>query len=712
MELIKLYTALLRRRWLILQSVGFFVLASLALALLLPKNYKASARVLVSSSDTSMSILSDLGLSEVAAGLSSSADDLQNKISMATTRPVLESVIWKLQLRDSDGRSLTSDQFLVSGLFGELEARPNILVTQQQGADLLVFEARSNDPELSRLIADTVVAVAIEQSQDQARAETRGARIFIQDQLAVVHDEFDRALSEIADAQATEQVIDLDSEIRAAIARISELMLSFENNAASIQDVRARIAAQEAYQGREGVDSLSPVTMGTNARISLLTERLSGLKQERAKALTTKTERHPDVVQFDELIAASRTELDSALREQHAMDPTVQNLRAELAGLRRKGIEISAAIDRTTTEFAAYPDKMRRIGQLKLASAAAENVYKSLQEQRYQIGVAEAMLVSDLKLVEPAQSPDRHASPKLLVNLIMGFILGLGFGTALVFLFEYVDDTIKSPDDLRGVWGLPRLGVIPRQRSGSPDIHQLPATDPLTESYRTIRNSLMFASVDKPIQLLAVTSALPGEGKSTVASNLAVSFAREGRRVLLVDCDLRRPTQHRKYPTVSNHQGLTDVLSGQIEALDAVQDTPIDRLSLLTSGRTPDDPGRLIESLRLRQLLIDLRKHWDVVVVDTPPVLVVNDALVTARAVDGIAVVVESGATSRKLVADMRGQFQGAGIEPVGVVVNKMDFFTTGYGAYMRAYRAYAQTTADVSLSVEEPENDVEGGVA
>ncbi|MGB0639738.1 MAG: Wzz/FepE/Etk N-terminal domain-containing protein, partial [Myxococcota bacterium] len=227
MELVKLYTALLRRRWLVFQSVGFFVVAALALALLLPKNYKASARVLVSSSDASMSILSDLGLSEVAAGLSSGADDLQNKISMATTRPVLEEVIWKLQLRNSDGRLLTYEEFLVAGLLGELEARPNIMVTQQQGADLLVFEARSGDPELSRLLADTVVLVAIQQAQDQARSETRNARLFIQDQLNVVHQEFDSALSKIADAQANEQVIDLDSEIRAAISRISELMLAY-----------------------------------------------------------------------------------------------------------------------------------------------------------------------------------------------------------------------------------------------------------------------------------------------------------------------------------------------------------------------------------------------------------------------------------------------------------------------------------------------------
>ncbi len=709
MELVKLYTALLRRRWLVIQSVAFFTLAAVLLALVLPKNYKASARVLVSSSDTSMSILSDLGLSEVAAGLSSSADDIQNKINLATTRPVLNEVIWNLQLRNLDGRLLTSEEFLIAGLTGELEARPNILVTQQQGSDMLVFEARSNDPELSRLMADTIVNVAIQHGQEQARSETRSARLFIQQQLGVVREEFDAAMAEIADAQAAEQVIDLDSEIRAAIARISELMLAYENNAASIQELRARIGSQQAYQGREGVDSVSPVSMGTNARISLITERMTGLKQERAKALTTKTAKHPDVVQIDDLIAVNRKELDAALVEQHDMDPTIHNLRSELAGLRKKGVEISASIDRTTAEFAQYPNKMRLIAQLKLAAAAAEDVYKSLQEQRFQVGVAEAMLVSDLKFVEPAKAPDRHASPKLLVNLLLGLMLGAGFGAGLVFLFEYVDDTIKSPDDLRGVWALPRLGIVARQKQGKESIIDLPATDPLTESYRTIRNSLVFASVDKPVQLLAVTSAVPGEGKSTVASNLAMSFAREGKRTLLVDCDLRRPTQHRLFGTVSNHLGLTDVLSGKHDAASAIQQSPVEGLSLLTSGQAPDDPGRLVESLRLRQLLLDLRKSWDVVVVDTPPVLVVNDALVIARAVDGMAIVVESGQTSRKLVIDMRGRCEGAGIEPLGVIVNKMDFFTTGYGAYMRAYRAYARSAENVE-SVEGP--DARGDVA
>jgi succinoglycan biosynthesis transport protein ExoP len=712
MELIKLYTALLRRRWLVVQSVVFFVVAAGILALSLPKNYVSAARVLVSSNDASMSILSDLGLSEVATGLSSSTDDIQNKISLSTTRPVLEEVMWRLQLRNSDGALYTYEEFLVPGMFGELLARPNIAVTQQQGTDLLLFEARTSDPELSRLVADTVVAVAIQQSQERSRAETKSARVFIQEQLEVVNGEFDQALSLIADAQAAEEVIDLETEIRAAIARISELMLSYENNAAAIQEVRARIGSQEAYQGRENVDRISPLSTAQNMRVNLLTERLEGLRQDKASELTSKTERHPDVIRLNSLIVSTQEQLDVALQEQHAMDPSIQGFEAELAALRKKGIEIDASIQRTTAEFAAYPEKMRRISVLKLAATAAEKVFESLQEQRYQIGVAEAMLMSDMKFIEPAHAPDRHSSPKLLVNLVLGLVLGVGFGLGLVFLFEYVDDTVKTPADLFSVWEVPRLGVIPRQKGTRHIIDDLPATDPATEAYRTIRNGLIYASVDKPVKMLAVSSAVPGEGKSTCTINLGISFARENKRVLLVDCDLRRPALHRAFSTTSNHRGLTDVLTGQLEMEDAIQDTPISGLQVLASGSPPEDPGRLIESLRLRQLLLDMHKAYDVVIVDTPPVLLVNDALVVARVVDGCCLVVESGRTSRKLVADMKGRFDAAGIEPLGLVLNKMDFYTSGYGAYVKAYRAYAKGRVPREAPQEASEPPAEQGGA
>lgn len=691
MELLKLYTALLRRRWLVLQSVVFFTVLGAVLALILPKNYEASARVVVSSSDATMSILSDLGLSEVAQGLSSSDDQIANVIALATTRPVIDEVGWRLQLRDSDGKPYEMEEILVAGLTGELEAKPNISVAQAQGTDVLVFTARANDPLLARLMADTVVEVAIQAAQERAKSDTRNARTFIQQQLEVVRGEFDAAMGAIADAKATEEVLDLDSEVKAAITRLSELMLQYEQNAAAIQETRAKLASTQAYQDRESASAVSPTTSQQNNRIQDIRDRLTNLREQRATELTDKMERHPDIQRIDQMLAAAEADLESAIVEQHLLDPSIQLLQAQLAGQVEKGAEINESILRTTEKFGAYPDKMRRLSQLQLAANAAEEVYKSLQEQGYQIGVAEAMLVSDMRLVDPAKMPDRQSSPKLLVNTVLGFLVGCAFGLGLAFLFEYVDDSVKSPDELAEIWPLVRLGVIPRFRADKDRriIDVFPAVHPISEAYRSVRSSLVYASLDKPLRLLSATSAVPGEGKSTFTMNLAISFARDGKRVLVVDCDLRRPVQHRAFPSLSNQIGLTDVLARRVEASAAIQPTSVDGLFVLTSGPVPTDPARLVESHRLAELLAELREQWDLVLVDTPPCLVVHDSLIIARVVDGMIVVVESGKTGRKLVSDMRARFEAVGVEPVGVALNKLNHSTSGYGYYGKAYEKY-----------------------
>jgi capsular exopolysaccharide synthesis family protein len=714
MELVKLYTALLRRRWLVAQSVVFFTLLGLILALVLPKNYTATTKVLINSSDTTLSILSELGLSEVATGLASESDDISNKIALSSTRPVLDEVIWKLQLRDSDGKLLTTEQLLVAGLTGELEARANIAITQSQGTDILLFEARANDPELARLLADAVVQMAIQRAQERAKADTRNARLFIEQQLDLVREEFDRAMAEMAQAKADEQILDLDAELKAAIARLSELMLAYEQNAASVQEMRARLYEARAYQGRESVAAISPATVNLNDRIRSLRERLVDLRQQRATELTDKTESHPDIARLDALIRAAEGELQGALEEQHNLDPTVAQLEAQLAGLEQKGQEISASIQRTTAEFSAWPDKVRRMSQLQLAASAAEAVYQSLQEKRYEIGVAEAMLVSDLQLIEPSIQPDKHSSPKVLVNTILGFIVGCAFGLGLAFVMEYIDDSVKTAEDLHEVWPAPRLGLIPRFDGGGERrvIEALPRVHPVVEAYRSVRSALRFTSLDRELRVIAVTSAMPGEGKSTFSTNLAISYAHEGRRVLLVDCDLRRPTQHRAFATVSNDRGLTDVLTRRLDLAAAVQESPLPNLALLCSGPVPPDPGRLVESQRLVELLAELRQGWDLVVVDTPPALVVNDALLLCKATDGLVVVVESGETTRRLLVDLQGRLGAASVELLGLVLNKVDLLTTGYGRYARAYAKYAEGAKGSAREPTPPAPPAPGGGA
>jgi capsular exopolysaccharide synthesis family protein len=229
--------------------------------------------------------------------------------------------------------------------------------------------------------------------------------------------------------------------------------------------------------------------------------------------------------------------------------------------------------------------------------------------------------------------------------------------------------------------------VLPRwSERGSALIHALPPTDPVFEAYRAVRSGIAFAGVDSPVHSLTVTSCAPGEGKSSLAMNLATCLAYDGARVCVVDCDLRRPAQHRAFPSLGNAVGLSSVLTGEVPLAEAVQETPIPGLSVLTSGPLPQNPGRLVESLRLRQVLQELGRTYAMVIIDAPPVLAVADAVALARATKGTLLVVEAGVTTRRMLLDLRQRLDTAGIEPIGAVLAKVDVRDGGYG-YYRAYK-------------------------
>jgi tyrosine-protein kinase Etk/Wzc len=479
------------------------------------------------------------------------------------------------------------------------------------------------------------------------------------------------ALKTVADAKARERVIDIDSEVKLAVTRVSELLVARGEADAQIAEVRAQIRQHGVQNAEETVDLVAPSSQSTNPLIRDLKRAISELLQERAAALLDKTPKHPDIVKLDSNVKSLEGQLTVALREQHDLDPEITGLRVQLAGLIQRRDQLDVAASATIDEFALYPDKMREIAGLQLAADATETIYKSLLETQYQIAVAEAMTVSDMRSVEPAKAPDKHSAPKLLVYTILGFLVGGAVGLGLVFLAEYVDDSVKTADDLKEIWPLPLLGMVPlyKTRGKRTLIDTFPATDPLFEAFRNIRNGVAFAGVDQAINILTVTSCVPGEGKSTVMTNLAICIAQDGQRVVVVDCDLRRPTQHRMFPTLSNERGLS---------------------SVLTSGPIPANPGRLVESLRLRQVLQQLAGKFDIVLVDAPPLLVVGDAAALARSAKGMVLVVESGKTTRRMVSDLRQRAETAGLELTGVILNKVDIRAGQnhyYGYYARHYK-------------------------
>lgn len=698
MELLKVWTALLRRKWLFAQAVVFFIVGAGALAMLLPKRFEATSKISVDSSDALGSIMGELDLGEIASTLNGSSDDMQTMIALATMRPVLEETVWRLQLRDLDGELLPPEKLLVPGVDGELMAMPFVEISQSQGTNILLIKATADSAEKSALLADTIVEVYLQKSTDSAKKDIRDALGFVTTQLDTLRGKYDQELADLAIAQREEGVVDLDSEQKAAVSRINTLFEEMVIAKAGLADADAAVRERGAWNARESVDSISPGSTATNPKLKELQARQLELRNRRTQELLDKTDKHPDVIALDTELAGVISEIGKAVQEQHSLDPAVEADSVKRASYRSRIGQIQAEMQRTIDEGSNLPEKARRLAQRQLAATATETIYQSLLEQQYQIGIAEAMTVSSMKFVEPAKAPDKAAAPKLLVYLVLGAFVGMGVGVGLVFLAEYVDDSIRSKDDLRLAWPVAVLGMVPnyKPRPAARFIDSLPATDPLFESYRGIRSSIAFAGVDSPITILTVTSCAPGEGKSTFCTNLAICLASDGQKVVIVDCDLRRPTQHRAFPTLSNQRGVSSVLTGNCTLAEAIQEGPVPNLHFLTSGPLPTNPGRLVESLRLRSLVTELARSYDMVIIDAPPLLAVADAIPLSRASRATLVVVEHGKTTRRMVTDLRHRMESGGVEPIGVVLNKVDPKAGSYGTYQKYARLYAKRPTEV----------------
>jgi capsular exopolysaccharide synthesis family protein len=266
-------------------------------------------------------------------------------------------------------------------------------------------------------------------------------------------------------------------------------------------------------------------------------------------------------------------------------------------------------------------------------------------------------------------------------------VIGFALAAAAAYLLEYLDDTMKNPEDVEKALGLTTLGAAPimKLEDGNELVVVTQSQSPISEAYRVLRTNLQFAAVGHPLDTLMVTSPGPGEGKSITAANLAAALAQGGRRVILVDGDLHRPRQHRVFG-LRNNTGVTTALitnlSGNLD--DILQETGVPGLRVLTSGPLPPNAAELLGSTRMRELLADLHTRADIVVVDSPPVTALSDAAVLATQTDGVLLVLDAGKTRRELAKRATEALERVHARVIGVLLNRMPARGAGYYYYYR----------------------------
>ncbi len=375
---------------------------------------------------------------------------------------------------------------------------------------------------------------------------------------------------------------------------------------------------------------------------------------------------------------------------------TRQGLRQQLQSVEDEIRSTAAALERLRTGGDSRSSEMRAAEEARLQSTLNQYqlVYSQLVKSDQDIALSEAKSGPGVRIADAAVAPDSPAQPKVMLNTMLAALVGLMLAAGVVFLIEYLDDTVKAAEDVEQAVALPTLGVvgvIPRSRSDNGNSDLLITANPklhFGEAYRILRTNLQFVTLDHPCKTLLVTSAGPQEGKSFTLSNLGVVLAQAGKRVLLVDGDVRRPALHKVF-NISNEVGLTNLLLADENAdvRDYFQDTPYEGLRVLPCGSIPPNPTELLSSPRMAWVVAALKREADIVLFDSPPVMAVADASILGAMVDGVLLVVETGRSRTAGLVRMAQIINRPGAQLLGVVLNKFRAEAGGYYYYHYNYR-------------------------
>jgi len=385
----------------------------------------------------------------------------------------------------------------------------------------------------------------------------------------------------------------------------------------------------------------------------------------------------------------------------------------EVYALQAQVKQYESLVQKLDQRLNSLPERTLQYARLERERKLTEELYLAMKQKYEESRITEAGQLGKVRILDRAVTAE-IVSPKVKLNILLGIVLGFGLGIGLAFFREYLDDSIKSVEQLERK-GLTLLGVIPSiEGNGAPKeaeveessrghrtrgghrfrrrlITYINPRSPISEAYRTLRTNITYSSADKPIKSVAITSSGPGEGKSTTVANLAIAFAQLRKKTLLIDTDLRKPILHNVFQ-IKRNPGLTEYLVGDIDDFNSlVQETRIENLYLVPCGQIPPNPSELLGSNRMAELVAQLEQEWDIVIFDTPPLGVVTDAAMISAEIDAVVLVVRAGETTRAAVDRALDALSHVKAHLAGAVLNEAHPEKLGgkYGYYYSYYYYY-----------------------
>ena len=562
-----------------------------------------------------------------------------------------------------------------------------------KGTRLVEIVYSSPDPAYAALAANTLAAEYVQQNLDLKLANTTNTISWLTEELAKQRAKVEAAERAMAEYREGQNAMSLDAGQNIVVARLNSL------NDAVTKAKTARLQKETAYRqlGNLKGDSVNADTfpaVAQNPTIQDIKQQLAALNGEKAKLSQRYGANHPTMETVSRQIESTTARLRAETAK--VLESIANDYRSALAEERN----LAESLEEQKRQAVDLNRKSITYSILQREAESERQVYNALLQQEKELRVVSNSRANNVQLMDEAEVPGGPYTPNHSRDWLMALVLGLALAVAVAYGVEYLDDSVKLPDDVTRRLKLPLLGLVPAVGGEKLPVLTDPVPHDFGEAFRSLRTSLVFTSGSPGTRTIAVTSTQPLEGKTTIACNLAVALALGGARVMLIDADMRRPGLHRTMG-LANDVGLSHVLTGQARIREAVQRTTERNLFVIAAGPVPPNPSELLSSERMRQLVGNLEAGpFDWIIMDTPPVLAVTDAVILAPYVAGMVFVIGAEMTRRAHAERAIQTIQSGKPNIVGAVLNRVDlnrnkyYYSRYYGYHYKNYYGTASPSA------------------
>ncbi len=718
------YLAMLhKRRGIVVTCLGLSLIVAVVYNYTTRPVYQATTQILIDR-DTP-NVLPNKELVELVQG---SADYYQTQYQLLRGRTLAERVVEQLKLQQS--RELATGPMMspwerVQRLVGRVPGstvdtngiplspavaafRSRVQVEPLPGSRLVNLRFQAYDPKVAADAVNALAQLYIEQSLELRFTTSTEATGWLSDRLKEQQAKVEAAEKALQAYREREGLVNQEEKQGLVEQKLETL------NAAVLEARTDRIAKETLFNqiaslGPGQADAFSLV-LGSGP-VQALKSDLAALQKEESRLAETLGDRHPDMLRVRGQIRATEEKIRAEVR--NVARSAESDYRTAIA----KEARLAASLEAVKQEAQESSRKSIEFGVLRREVETNRQLYQELLTKTKQTGLETELKTTNIRVIEKAERPRAPVVPNRKRAYQTALVLGLLLGVGLAVGFEYLDNTLKTPDDIKEQLGVPFLGMVPEVDVKAGPASVRPQTPPLViknpnssvaDAYRVLRTNLIFTSAQTTGRAAVVTSANPGEGKTTTVANLAAALAHNGAKVLAVDADLRRPTLYQHFG-LQKAPGLTDLIVGNSTASQTIQTTRIGGLQLLSCGYQPPNPAELLGSPMMKQVLEALRSHYDWLLIDTPPVLAMADTAVLSALVEGVVLVLAAEAASRPSVMRAIDQVQGVGGKVIGVVLNKVNlernsyYYSQHYGEYYRSYYAEKGAKTHAAESEKRP---------